>query len=64
MGLPLRWGTTALGVPLCPKQSSLEDLQRAGLHLTFWGPVVGHSPSYHPQVRELRLGPERIQGLP
>lgn len=32
--------TADLGVSFCPKQSSLEDLQRAGLHLTctFRGP--------------------------
>lgn len=57
-GPALPRGTAALGVSLCPKRSSLEDLQRAGLHLTctFWGSLIGHYPSYHPLARELRLG--------
>lgn len=65
-GPALQRGTAALGVSLCPKQSSLEDLQGAGLHLTctFRGPVIGHYPSYHPLARELRLRVERVQGLP
>lgn len=59
-------GTAALGVSLCPKQSSLEDLHGAGLHLTctFRGSVIDHYPSYHPLARELKLRVERVQGLP